>query len=100
MIGTEKQVAYAKAILECAKVWYTTKAPSAPQAAAIAVIEAIEAGDLAAAEAHLDDAADWIELALTEVDGAPAIKAGAVIDALRRAYYCAKDNGLLEGGEA
>ena len=96
MIGTEKQVAFARDILEGAKVWHATKAPSAPQAAAIAVVDAIEAGDLAAAEAHLDTAASWIELALTEVDGAPAIKAGAVIDALKGAYYAAKEAGLVQ----
>ena len=94
MKGTEKQVTYAKAIIEGAKVWYTTKSPSAQQLDAIAFVEAIEAGDYATAEAKMDTAARWIELAL-EPGEVPAIKASAVIDALKGAYYAAKDNGLI-----
>lgn len=95
MIGTEKQVTFAKAILDGAKVWYTTKSPSRSQLDAIAVVEAIEAGDLATAEAKMDTAARWIELAL-EPGEVPAIKAGAVIDALKGAYYAAKEAGLVQ----
>ena len=94
MKGTEKQVAYAKAIIEGAKVWHTTKSPSPQQLDAIALVEAIEAGDYATAEAKMDTAARWIELAL-EPGEVPAIKASAVIDALNGAYSCAKDNGLI-----
>jgi hypothetical protein len=94
MIGTEKQVSFAKAILEGAKVWHTTKAPSTAQLDAIAVVEAIESGDLATAEAKLGTAAGWIELAI-EPGEVPAIKASAVIDALERSYYAAKDAGLI-----
>ena len=94
MKGTKKQVAYAKAIIEGAKVWHTTKSPSAQQLDAIAFVEAIEAGDYATAEAKMDTAARWIELAL-EPGEVPAIKAGAVIDALKGAYYAAKANGLI-----
>jgi hypothetical protein len=42
----------------------------------------------------MDTAARWIELAL-EPGEVPAIKASAVIDALKGAYYAAKDNGLI-----
>jgi tRNA threonylcarbamoyladenosine modification (KEOPS) complex Pcc1 subunit len=94
MKGTEKQVQYAKAVLEGAKAWHTTKSPSAQQLDAIAFVEAIEAGDYATAEAKMDTAARWIELAL-EPGEVPAIKAGAVIDALKGAYYAAKANGLI-----
>ena len=94
MIGTDSQIAYAKAIIEGAKVWHTAKFPSAPQINAIAFVEAIEAGDYATAEAKMDTAARWIELAL-EPGEVPAIKASAVIDALKGAYYAAKDAGLI-----
>lgn len=94
MIGTDSQIAYAKAIIEGAKVWHTTKSPSAPQIDAIAFVEAIEAGDYATAEAKMDAAARWIELAL-EPGEVPAIKASAVIDALKGAYYAAQDAGLI-----
>ena len=94
MIGTDSQIAYAKAILEGAKVWHATKSPSARQVDAIAFVEAIEAGDYATAEAKMDTAARWIELALQPGE-VPAIKASAVIDALKGAYYAAKDAGLI-----
>jgi len=94
MIGTDSQIAYAKAIIEGAKVWHTTNSHSVPQIDAIAFVEAIEAGDYATAEAKMDTAARWIELAL-EPGEVPAIKASAVIDALKGAYYAAKDAGLI-----
>ena len=94
MIGTASQIAYAKAIIEGAKVWHTTKSPSAPQIDAIAFVEAIEAGDYATAEAKMDTAARWIEPAF-EPGEVPAIKASAVIDALKGAYCAAKDAGLI-----
>lgn len=93
MIGTEKQVQLAKAMIEAAKVWHSTKAPSASQLAAISVVEAIEAGDIAAADAKIDEAARWVELAIEPGD-TPAIKAQAVIESLRAAYNAAKANGL------
>jgi len=96
MIGTQKQIAYAKELLEGAKVWHSTKSHSVSQLDAISFVEAIEAGDYTAAEAKAETAARWIELALDlETGDKPAIKAGAVIDALKGAYQCAKDAGLI-----
>lgn len=99
MIGTDKQIAYAQGILRGAKIWHRPDGPGrgASQMAAIAAIEALEAGRLEEAEEALQEAAPWVELAIVEVDGRPAVKAAAVIDALKGAYYAAKDRGLLTG---
>lgn len=101
MIGTDKQTAFALTVIAGAKAWYSSSdATGAPidrdgsQMAAIEVVEAVERGDMEAAEAALEKAARWIELAI-EVGPEPKVKAGAVIDALKGAYYCARDKGLV-----
>lgn len=94
MIGTEKQIDFAKTILAGAKAWHLGKGRSAAQIDAIAFVEAIEASDYATAERLSETAAGWIGAALVPGE-TPEISAEAVIEALKKSYYCAKDNGLV-----
>ena len=106
MKGTDKQIAFAKTCIDGAKAWYSQPytMPSGivtkldregRQLAAIEVIEAIERGDQAAAESAYENAAPWVGRCVVFDGDAPAIDAASVIDALKKAYYCAKDKGLV-----
>lgn len=103
MVGTEKQIAYAKACIEGAKAWFSSRHEKTGrqidsdgvQLAAIDVIEAVERGDYEAAEEIFQDAAGWVEFTIVERDGKPQIDAGRVIEHLKYAYYRAKERGLV-----
>jgi hypothetical protein len=122
MIGTEKQVAYAKAILAGARAYWEWRKQqprmerhAALQIAAIDLIEAIDRGDHEEAMRLLEteDIPEWVDVehciakrdprsctgwsrdGIESLDEAVVV-AAMIIDTLKRDYYAAKDNGLLE----
>jgi hypothetical protein len=122
MIGTEKQIAYAKAILKGARAYWECKRRdlrwerhAALQIAAIDLIEAIDRGDHDEAMRLLetDDIPGWVDGEYCVAKRDPSSRTGwsrdviesldeavvvaaMVIDTLKRDYYAAKDQGLLE----
>lgn len=106
-IGSDKQIAFARACMRGAKAWYAqprTRVPGGPeeplsqvQVNGVEVLERLDAGDIAGAQAILDGQnwPGWVALCI-ECGDPPRIKAGAVIDALKRAYYAARDSGLVD----
>jgi hypothetical protein len=122
MIGTEKQIAYAKAILKGARAYWEWKGRdlrwerhAALQIAAIDLIEAIDRGDHEEAMRLLEtkDIPGWVDGyhcvakrdprshtgwsqdGIESLDEAVVV-AAMVIDTLKRDYYAAKNEGLLE----
>jgi hypothetical protein len=122
MIGTEKQIAYAKAILKGARAYWDWRKDqprmerhAALQIAAIDLIEAIDRGDHEEATRLLEtnDIPAWVDGyhciakrdprsptgwsrdGIDSLDEAVVV-ASSIIDTLKRDYYAAKDNGLLE----
>lgn len=97
MRGSEKQIDLAGRCIEAAKAHYAVVIDNGvfqqavdadgSQRAAIDVLEAIDRGDYAAAEALLEKAAPWWELCLVRGSleaGEPQVDAGAVIDRLKK----------------
>lgn len=104
MKGTDKQVAYAKAVLEGAKAWYAHDYErykdlyyAGRNLAAIKVIELVEEGRIEEAQHIIDseNPADWLESVVIFEGEKPVISASKVIDALKMRYYLAKDKGLI-----
>jgi len=121
MIGTEKQIAYAKAILKGARAYWDWR-KSQPRderyatgrIAAIDLIEAIDRGDYEEAMRLMETQnipewvveydciakrnprapAGWSHDDIDSLDEAVVV-ASRVIDELKRDYYAAKDEGLI-----
>jgi hypothetical protein len=122
MIGTEKQIAYAKAILKGARAYWEWRKQqprmedyATLQIAAIDLIEAIDRGDHEEAMRLLEthDIPEWVDGyhcvakrdarsrtgwsrdGIESLDEAVVV-ASMVIDTLKRDFYAAKEKGLLE----